>query len=70
MENRNLTETSAEIVRTAQGRFLSVATEIDDEFTLVWLISYRHLTGSMTRVGFLFWELVCLWRSSYYFSRC
>ena len=54
MENRNLTETSAEIVRTAQGRFLSVATEIDDEFTLVWLISYRHLTGSMTRVGFLF----------------
>ena len=53
-KNRNLTETSAEIVRTAQGRFLSVATEIDDEFTLVWLISYRHLTGSMTRVGFLF----------------
>lgn len=41
-------------MRTAQGRFLSVATEIDDEFTLVWLISYRHLTGSMTRVGFLF----------------
>ena len=53
-KNRNLTETSAGIVRTAQGRFLSVATEIDDEFTLVWLISYRHLTGSMTRVGFLF----------------
>lgn len=41
-------------MRTAQGRFLSVAAEIDDEFTLVWLISYRQLTGSMTRVGFLF----------------
>ena len=53
-KNRNLTEASAEIVRTAQGRFLSVAAEIDDEFTLVWLISYRQLTGSMTRVGFLF----------------
>lgn len=53
-KNRNLTEASAEIVRTAQGRFLSVAAEIDDEFTLVWLISYRQLTGSMPRVGFLF----------------
>ena len=53
-KNRNLTEASAEIVRTAQGRFLSVAAEIDDEFTLVWLISYRQLTESMTRVGFLF----------------
>lgn len=53
-KNRNLTEDSAEIVRTAQGRFLSVAAEIDDEFTLVWLISYRQLTGSMPRVGFLF----------------
>ena len=53
-KNRNLTEASAEIVRTAQGRFLSVAAEIDDEFTLVWLISYRQLTGSMTRVCFLF----------------
>lgn len=41
-------------MRTAQGRFLSVAAEIDDEFTLVWLISYRQLTESMTRVGFLF----------------
>ena len=49
-----MTEASAEIVRTAQGRFLSVAAEIDDEFTLVWLISYRQLTGSMPRVGFLF----------------
>ena len=53
-KNRNLTEASAKIVRTAQGRFLSVAAEIDDEFTLVWLIPYRQLTGSMTRVGFLF----------------
>ena len=53
-KNRNLTEASAKIVRTTQGRFLSVAAEIDDEFTLVWLISYRQLTGSMTRVGFLF----------------
>lgn len=51
-KNRNLTEASAEIV--PHGRFLSVAAEIDDEFTLVWLISYRQLTGSMPRVGFLF----------------
>ena len=53
-KNRNLTEASAKIVRTAQGKFLSVAAEIDDEFTLVWLIPYRQLTGSMTRVVFLF----------------
>ena len=55
-KNRNLTEASAEIVRTAQGRFPSVAAEIDDEFTLVWLISYRQLTGSMPRVAFWFLE--------------